>query len=68
MKDNVLKNLQISRKNRSNHWKCSVKVGVLKSFANFTGKQLSWRLFFNKVTNLRPATLLKRDSSTGVFL
>ena len=35
------------------------KIGVLKKFANFTGKKLCWSL---------PANLLKRDSSTGVFL
>ena len=26
------------------------------------------RVFFNKVAALRPATLLKRDTGTGVFL
>ena len=34
---------------------CSVKKGVLKNFAKFTGKQLCQRLF------LRPATLLKKS-------
>ena len=42
-------------KARSSHRSCSVKKSVLKKFANFTG-------------NFRPATLLKRDSNTGVFL
>ena len=42
--------------------------GVLRNFAKFTGKHLCQSLFFNKVTGLRPATLLKRDSSTSVFL
>ena len=41
-------------------------LGVLKSFANFTWKHLWWGLF-NKEA-FRPATLLKRDSNTGVFL
>ena len=50
---------------RSNHRRCSVKKGVLKNFANFTGKHLRWSLSLIK---LRPATLLKRDSNTGVFL
>ena len=30
------KNLKISRKIRTNHRECSVKIDVLKSFANFT--------------------------------
>ena len=33
--------------------------GVLKHFANFTGKHLRQSLFFNKAADLRPATLLK---------
>ena len=33
---------------------------VLKNFAKFTGKHLRQSLFFNKVTGLRPATLLKK--------
>ena len=44
------------------------KKGVLRNFAKFTGKHLWQSLFFNEVTGLRPATLLKRDSCTGVFL
>ena len=61
------KNLQISQKIRSSHRKCSVKIGVFKSFTNFAVKRL-WEALFNTVTNLWPATLLKRDPSTGVFL
>ena len=38
------------------------KMGVLKNFAIFTGKQLCWNLF------LITATLLKRDSNTSIFL
>ena len=34
--------------------------GVLKNFVKLTGKHLCQSLFFNKVTNLRPATLLKK--------
>ena len=37
--------------------------GVLRNFAKFTGKHLCQGLFLNKV-----ASLLKRDSGTGVFL
>ena len=39
------------------------KVGVVKNFANFTGKHLFWSLFLIKLQ-----ALLKRDSNTGVFL
>ena len=41
---------------------------VLKHFANVTGKHLRWSLFFTKLKAFSPATLLKRDSYTGVFL
>ena len=37
------------------------KIGVLKNFANVTGKHLCWSF-------LRPATLLERDYNTGAFL
>ena len=30
---------------RSSHRRCSVKIGVLKKFANFSGKDLWWSLF-----------------------
>ena len=42
------------------------KKSVLKNFTNFTGKHL-YLSFFNRFAGLRPATLLKRDSNTGVF-
>ena len=35
------------------------KKGVLRNFTKFTGKHLCRSLFFNKVTGLRSATLLK---------
>ena len=38
----------------------SVKKGVLRNFAEFTGKHLCQSLFLNKVPGLRPATLLKK--------
>ena len=44
------------------------KVGVLKSYAIFTGKHLRWSLFLIKFQSFRSATLLKRDSNKGVFL
>ena len=36
------------------------KKGVLRNFAKFTRKHLCQSLFVNKVTGLRPATLLKK--------
>ena len=38
----------------------SMKKAVLRNFAKFTGKHLCRSLFFNNVTGLRPATLLKK--------
>ena len=32
-------------KYRSSHKRCCVKTGILKNFANFTGKHLCWSLF-----------------------
>ena len=43
------------------------KIGTLKNFTMFTGKQ-SWRLFLIKLQTFRPVTLLKRDSITDVFV
>ena len=40
---------------------------VLKIFTKFVRKQLYWSLFFSNVIALRLATLLKRDSNTGIF-
>ena len=48
-------------RDRSSHRRCSVRKGVLRNFAKFTGKHLCQRLFFNKVAGLRPATLLKKS-------
>ena len=39
---------------------CSVRKGVLRNFAKFTGKHLCQSLFSNKVAGLIPATLLKK--------
>ena len=36
------------------------KKSVLRNFAKFTGKHLCQSLFFNNVTDLRPAALLKK--------
>ena len=40
------------------HWRCSIKKGILKKFAKFTGKCLCQSLFFNEVAGLRPATFI----------
>ena len=37
------------------------KRGVLENFAKFTEKDLCQSLFFNKVADLSPANLLKKD-------
>ena len=39
---------------------CSVKNGVLKNFAKYTGKHLCQSLLFNKVAGFRPTNLLKK--------
>ena len=45
---------------RSSRPEVFFKKGVLRNFAKFTGKHLCYRLFFNKVVGLKPATLLKK--------
>ena len=45
-----------------------IQLIALKNLAVFTGKSLCWSPFFNKVVVLRSATLLKRETNTGVFL
>ena len=45
---------------RSSHPKVFCKKGVLRNFIKFTGKHLWQSLLFNKVTGLRPATLLNK--------
>ena len=52
---------------RSSHRGFSVKKGV-RNFAKFTGKHLYQSPFFNKVTGLRPATLLKKRLWHRCFL
>ena len=39
------------------------KIAVLKKFAIFTRKHISWSLFLIKMQGFMPATLLKRDST-----
>ena len=54
-------------RNRRNHRRSSVKIGVLKNFTKFTGKHLCQSLFFNKVVSLRSTTLSKRGLSNKCF-
>ena len=44
---------------RSSHRRCPTGKGVLRNFAKFTGKDLCQSLFFNKATDLRPATFFR---------
>ena len=39
---------------RTSHPRCSIRKGVLRNFAKFTGKRLCHSLYFNKVAGLRP--------------
>ena len=60
---------QTSKKSaRSSHRGCSVRKGVLRIFAKFTGKYMRQSLFFNKVAGLRPATLSKKKLWHRFFL
>ena len=45
---------------RSSRPELFCKKGVLRNFTKFTEKHRSQSLFFNKVADLRPATLLKK--------
>ena len=45
---------------RSSRPEVFCEKGVLRNFAKFTGKRLCQSLFFNKVADLRPATLLTK--------
>ena len=45
---------------RSSHRRCSVIKFDFRNFAKFAGKHLCQSLFFSKVSDLRPATLLKK--------
>ena len=45
-----------------------MKKGVLKNFEKFTRKHLCQSVLFNRVADLRPATLLKRAQMAQMFL
>ena len=44
------------------------KKSALKNFEIFTGNHLYWSLFLTELQAFRPATSLRRDSNTRVFL
>ena len=44
----------------ASHQRCSIKKGVPKNLAKFTEKHLCQSLYFNKVTGVRTANLLKK--------
>ena len=45
---------------RNSHQGCPIRKSVHRNFTKFIGKHLYQSLFFNKVSDLRPATLLKK--------
>ena len=59
-RNSKLHNGMVPSVNKSSHRRCSTRKGVLRNFANFTGKHPYQSLFFNKVVGLGPATLLKK--------
>ena len=50
---------------RRNYQGCSVKKGVLRNFAKFTGKHLCQGLFFNKVAGVW--NFIKKEALAQVF-
>ena len=52
--------ITIQMTTRSSHQRCSVRKGVLRNFAKFTGKHLCQVRFYNKVAGPEPVTLLKK--------
>ena len=60
----VNKTLQWFQNKRSSHWRCSIKEGVLKNFAIFTGKHLRQSLLLIKLQ----ATPFQRNPSGRLLL
>ena len=52
-------NTQRHQNDISSHQGCSLRKGILRSFAKFKGKRLCQSPFFNKVAALRAASLLE---------
>ena len=57
--DKVTSVVQLLVQSQKQPPECSVKIGVLRNLANFTGKHLCQSLSFNKVAGLTPGALLK---------
>ena len=51
---------------RSSHRMWSIKIGVLKNLAKFTGKHLHWSLFFNQVAGV--SFLMKLQASACNYI
>ena len=60
--------ITIQMATKRSHQRCSVRKGVPRHFPKFIGKHMCQVLFYNKVAGPELATLLKKDSGTGVFL
>ena len=61
--------MQLFFLSRSSHWRCSVRKGVLRDFAKFTGKHPCQSLFFNKVAGLSPqaCNFIKKETLAHVL-
>ena len=59
--DRLLKSID-----RSRHWRCSVKKGILKSFKNFKGNHLYWITFLIKF-RLSDLLLYEKETPTQTF-
>ena len=53
------------RKDTSSHRGCFVKKGVLKNFANLTGKHLCWNLFYIKLHIFKNTYFEEQNSFTS---
>ena len=51
---------------RSSHRRCSVRKGVVKNFAKFTGKHLCQSLFINKL-QAKPFNFINKETQAQVF-
>ena len=61
----ILRALLKRASGRSSDRRCSVKKGVLRNFAKFTGKHLCQSLFFNKAET---CNFIKKETLAKVFL
>ena len=62
-----MKWVKVGSSYRSSHRRYSVRKGVLRNFAIFTGKHLCRSLFFNKVAALACKTLFKKETLAQLF-